>query len=97
MKLDRDLKELSAGEARQELMRIRRLVRTHRDRRENARCWHADLELYARILPEQVAPGRMTLPLGTLLMNCERYIRRQQCQAGICPNRSPITSKHPAL
>lgn len=85
MRLDRDIKVMTEGQAHQELMRIRRLLRTHRDRSENSRCWHADAELYARVLPESKPPGRMDLPKEVLLKQCGRYIDHQQCQHIRCP------------
>lgn len=84
MKLDKDIKMMTDGEARQELQRVRELVRTHRDREGNSRCWHADLELYGRVLPENEMPGRMDLPKDVLLANCSRYIDRQQCDGSKC-------------
>jgi hypothetical protein len=79
--LDRDVKKMSFGARGRELMRLRRLIRTHKNKRGNARCWHADLELYARTLPENVRnSGQMDLPKDVLLRNCSRYIDRQQCQ-----------------
>lgn len=85
MRLDADIKEMSAGSARRELQRLRSIIRRHRGLDENARCWHADLELYAKTLPEAEPAGKMTLPEKTLLVNCKRYIRRQQCGPN-CPN-----------
>lgn len=84
MKLDPDIKKMTAGVARQELMRVRELIRTHRDREENSRCWHADEELYGRVLPETKLAGRMDGDKNVLLGNCARYIERQQCP-GDCP------------
>ena len=52
MKLDRDILDMSLGEARRALMRARNLVRTHKKRKDNARCWHGDLQLYDRVLRE---------------------------------------------
>lgn len=83
IKLDPDVKGMDASpEAKQTIMRLRRGIRKHRDKDENARCWHADLELYA-LLPEEKPAGRMDQPKETLLGNCERYIDRQKC--GGCP------------
>ncbi len=84
MKLERDIRAMSEGEVRQELMRVRQLIRTHRDRRGNARCHHADEELYGRILPEQKPAGRMTGKKEDLLRECARYIDRQKCDSKTC-------------
>lgn len=84
MKLDDDLRNMSAGRARQELQRVRQLVRTHRDAKNNARCWHNDDQLYRRVLPEEGSPGRMQGSKVELLKNCGRYIDRQQCEGRGC-------------
>lgn len=76
--LDRDLKKFTPGQLRQLIMKLRQAIRRHRDAKENARCWHNDLALYAA-LPEQKPAGKMTGPEEELLRNCRRYIRRQQC------------------
>jgi hypothetical protein len=75
---DGDVKKMSEGELRREVMSLRHAIRQHRDADENARCWHNDLALYG-ILPEEVPPGKMQGPEEELLKNCRRYIRRQQC------------------
>jgi len=88
MKLDRDILDMSLGELRKEIMRVRRLVRTHKKKKDNARCWHGDLQLYARIIPEGCeGAGKMRLPLSVLLRNCERYIQRQQCTKYGCKGK----------
>ena len=86
MKLDTDIKKMSFGERGEELMRMRKLIRSHKRKRNNARCWHNDEQLYARILPEgSKHAGRMTLPEDVLLGNCRRYIHGQQCTQHKCP------------
>jgi hypothetical protein len=80
VKLDTDVKKMSSGERGQEIARLRKLIRTHKRKRDNARCWHGDEELYARTLPEGSRnAGRMTLPEDVLLRNCRKYIRGQKC------------------
>lgn len=88
MRLDSDIKAMSVGQTHQELMRVRQLVRTHRDREGNARCHHADEELYARVLPEQKPAGRMDGDKEVILRDCSRYIDRQQCAD------CPISRRH---
>lgn len=80
MKLDADIKAMSTGDLKQELQRIRSLVRTHKGRKGNARCWHVDLELYESVLPEGCeGAGKMNLSKDVLLKKCNGYIDRQQC------------------
>jgi hypothetical protein len=79
MKLDRDISEMSFGERGRELQRLRGLIRSHRGKRDNGRCWMNDIGLYKRTLPEGArGAGTMLLPLNTLLVNCKRYIVGQK-------------------
>ena len=88
---DPDLANKTIGELRREIMHLRRVVRKHRDARDNARCWHNDLELYGRTLPEAKPAGRMNLPESVLLSRCRAYVRRQQCGA-TCPRAKAVRS-----
>jgi hypothetical protein len=60
-KQDVDVKAMSAGQLRREVMKLRRKIRWHRDRDENQRCHHCDDELYT-VLPEVKPSGQMTEP-----------------------------------
>jgi hypothetical protein len=87
MKLDDDIKKMSHAKRGKEIARLRRLIRTHKAKKDNARCWHNDEQLYDKTLPEGSAnAGKMTLPEDVLLQNCKRYIKRQQCPTS-CPNK----------
>lgn len=80
---DADVKQMTSGQLRREVMKLRRAIRHHRDAAENARCWHNDLTLY-EVLPEEKPAGKMIGPEEVLLRNCRRYIRRQQCEMHGC-------------
>lgn len=80
---DADVKQMTSGELRREVMRLRRKIRWHRDLRDNARCWHCDKQLYA-VLPEVKPAGNMRGDPAVLLRNCRNYIHRQQCAAHGC-------------
>lgn len=80
---DDDVKQMTIGQLRREVMRLRQAIRIHRDADENARCWHNDLALYA-LLPDEKPAGKMVGSEETLLRNCQRYIRRQQCEQHGC-------------
>ena len=82
-KQDDDLKGMSIGQLRREVMKLRGKIRWHRDRDENQRCHHCDRELYG-VLPEEEPPGQMTEPEEVILRKCKRYIRRQQCELHGC-------------
>jgi hypothetical protein len=89
MKLDRDVKAMSHRARGRELMRLRALIRTHKKKKDNARCWHCDEQLYKRTLPEgSEGAGRMTLSEAVLLRNCKKYIRGQQCTQRGCRGRT---------
>lgn len=87
MKTERDILGMSFGKRGRELQRLRALIRTHKRKPNNARCWHTDEQLYDRALPEgSKDAGRMTLPEKVLLRKCKQYIRGQQCDmAKTCP------------
>jgi hypothetical protein len=88
MNHDKDIAKLSFAERGKELRRIRKLIRTHKHKKDNARCWLNDKKLYDQVLPEgSNGGGRMTLPFETLIGNCRRYIRRQQCDIK-CPKKT---------
>ena len=88
MKIDSDIKEMTFAERGQELARLRQLIRTHKKKKDNARCWHNDTQLYDRALPEgSTGAGQMNQPEQILLGNCKKYIRGQQCFNRDC-NRS---------
>ncbi len=88
MKLDGDVKKMSSGKRGQEITRLRTLIRSHKSKQNNARCWHNDEHLYAKALPEgSKSAGRMILPITILLRNCKRYIKGQQCSKSSCINK----------
>lgn len=85
MKMDFDIKNKSEGELRLELQRVRNAIRRHKKADGNARCWHNDLDLYDRALPEgKKGSGKMDIAKEILLKNCGRYIDRQQCSVNGC-------------
>ncbi len=85
MKLDSDIKQKSIGQLRAELQKVRGAIRKHKKADGNARCWHNDLDLYGRTLPEgKNGSGKMDIEKEMLLKNCGRYIDRQQCSANGC-------------
>jgi len=80
---DSDVKEMTQGQLRREVMKLRDKIRWHRDLDENQRCHHCDLQLY-EVLPEAKPAGKMTEPEEVILRKCEQYIRRQQCKLHGC-------------
>jgi hypothetical protein len=94
MRLDTDIKNMTASEARRELQRVRNRLRWHRNTEENARCWHNDVKLYGDTLPEAKPAGRMDQPKEVLLRNCGRYIDQQKCSGLNCPISKPRKRKN---
>ena len=79
MALDGDIRKMTHAERGRELQRLRNLIRTHRSKKDNARCWLNDRQLYNKALPEgDQNAGRMLLSFDTLIANCRRYIQGQQ-------------------
>lgn len=79
MRLDREIKEMTLGERGRELQRLRMLIRTHKSKSRNGRCWKNDENLYDLALPEgSEGGGRMDLPFDVLIAGCRKYIKGQQ-------------------
>lgn len=81
MKLDRQIKAMSPGLARQELMRLRRLARTLAKKRNNVRCWKEVGEICALILRKKVAMGGFHMSKKKFMANCGRYYDLYECQS----------------
>jgi hypothetical protein len=89
MKIDIDVKEMTFSERGQELARLRSLIRTHKNKKDDARCWHTDTQPYEKALPEgSIDAGQMNQPEDVLLCNCKKYIRGQQCFKRGCLKKS---------
>ena len=74
---------MSHGERGQALARVWALIRTHKRKCNNGRCWQNDIALYKRTVGTR-GSGRMDLPEKVLFRNCKRYIRGQQCSLKKC-------------
>jgi hypothetical protein len=77
MRIDADLKTMTAGQLRQHIMKIRTRLRSHAKATNNERCWLNDRRLY-ELLPEHPTPQPITLQECAFLANCKRYYRRQK-------------------
>lgn len=78
MKIDKDLKEMSLQELKEEVMRLRRAFRHELDHTGNHRCW-INLLL---ALPEGKIINPLSLPKETFLRNCQRYFDRNKTKVG---------------
>lgn len=73
-KIDDDLKTMTPGQLRQEVMRLRRAFRTELNNTGNRRCW-VNLQKH---LPEGKTIKALTLPRAEFLGNCAAYYDRNQ-------------------
>lgn len=73
-KIDDDLKGMSPGQLRQEVMRLRAGFRAELNNTGNRRCWINLL----RHLPEGQTISPLTLPRKEFLGNCALYYERNQ-------------------
>ena len=91
-KQDDDIKAMSTTQLRRALARARHFIRKHKKADGNARCWHNDLDLYDRTLPE--GGGEDTGTMGRSeeehLARCRQYVRRQQCYMSDCNGRTEV-------
>lgn len=68
---DRDLEDLDADRLREEVLRLRRGIRRHRDATGHDLCWHHP-ELW-RLLPEDLDPEIAVPPWPRFLRGCMAY------------------------
>lgn len=73
-KIDADVKAMTPGQLRQEVMRLRSAFRTELNNTGNRRCWVNLL----RALPEGKGINPLSLPRGEFLGNCAVYFDRNQ-------------------
>ncbi len=73
-KIDPDVKAMTPGQLRQEVMRLRSAFRLELANTGNRRCWVNLL----RALPEGKGIRPLSLPRGKFLGNCAAYYDRNQ-------------------
>jgi hypothetical protein len=73
-KMDADVKAMTLGQLRQEVMRLRSAFRTELNNTGNRRCWVNLL----RALPEGKDVKPLSLPRDEFLGNCAVYFDRNQ-------------------
>lgn len=73
-KIDEDVRKMTPGQLRQEVMRLRGAFRTELNNTGNRRCWVNLL----RHLPEGQSIKALSLPRGEFLGNCATYYDRNQ-------------------
>ena len=73
-KMDADVKAMTLGQLRQEVMRLRSAFRTELNNTGNRRCWVNLL----RALPEGKGIKPLSLPRDEFLGNCAVYFDRNK-------------------
>ena len=73
-KIDDDVKTMTVGELRREVMRLRSAFRTELNNTGNRRCWVN----FLRALPEGKTIKALSLPREKFLKNCAIYFDRNQ-------------------
>jgi hypothetical protein len=80
--IDQDLENMSPDLLKEEIRRLRDVIRYHRDQKGDDRCWVDDLRLY-EILPEGAVGLDTTLPTEEVFLeNCKRFCRSRQVPVG---------------
>ncbi|MCC2630528.1 MAG: hypothetical protein K0S38_337 [Candidatus Paceibacter sp.] len=81
----RQIGKMTPAERIRRMNRNTKLVVAYILKEDNARCWHEEMKLMARLLGlPWIAMGKMNLPKNILQRNCNRYIDRQQCERNGC-------------
>jgi len=74
--VDNDIEGMALYELYDEILKLRKAIRKHRDQHGDDRCWMDDIELY-EILPEGANPSFIDLrlmPRDEMLKNCECFV-----------------------
>lgn len=80
--MDNDLELMTPEQLKEEIKRLRSIIRYHRDQKGDDRCWVDDLRLY-ETLPEGSAGYDPTLPPEEeFLNNCKRFCHSRQTPVG---------------
>lgn len=74
---------LTGGDAKIEIRRTRRLMRTHKGKKDNGRCWLNDEVLYQATIPEGSDFLGADLSSEALLAQCDIYIRREKARLAL--------------
>ena len=77
--LDKDLDLVSHNSLKDEVLKLRNAIRSHRDQKGDDRCWMDDIELY-KALPEGVAEADLSLLSDEQFRrNCDLFIKNRKC------------------
>ena len=80
--MDEDLELMSIDLLKEEIKKLRSLIRYHKDQKDDDRCWVDDIRLY-EALPEGCVGYDSTLPPEDVFLdNCKRFCRSRQVPVG---------------
>lgn len=80
--MDQDLETMSAEQLKDEVKKLRTVIRYHKDQKGDDRCWVDDIRLY-ETLPEGPEGYNSTLPPENVFLdNCKRFCRSRQVPVG---------------
>ena len=82
---DTDLKQLDQLALRNEIVKMRKALRYHRDQKGDDRCWLDDDLLY-ELMPE--TPPSTLLPSPAFMERCQRFHEARQCPEQVVNNAS---------
>ena len=76
--LNEDIESMSLNDLKNEVIKLRDMIRYHKDQKLNDRCWLDDIKLY-ECLPEACEGYDSTLPSENIFLeNCKIYCRNRQ-------------------
>ena len=80
--MDEDLKTMTSEALQEEVIKLRSVIRYHKNQKGDDRCWVDDLRLY-EALPEGADGHDSTLPTEEVFLeNCKRFCRSRQVPVG---------------
>lgn len=80
--MDTDLEEMTVEQLKDEVKKLRAVIRYHKDQKGDDRCWVDDLRLY-ETLPEGPVGYDSTLPTEEVFLeNCKRFCKSRQVPVG---------------
>ena len=85
--MDEDLNEMTVEQLKAEAIKLRSVIRYHKDQKGDDRCWVDDLRLY-EALPEGPVGHDSTLPTEEVFLeNCKRFCQSRQVPVGQAFNK----------
>lgn len=71
--MDEDIKNMSVSQLQEEIMKLRKGIRTHRDQKGDENCWLDDQMYLYGLLPEKIGANPELPDKELMMLNCSRY------------------------